>query len=173
MAQVGAPEDPAQSSLQADALEGGAISLSTAAEQDSAQNSAPVGDLDSGVADLSLSSPAVPAKKVTADAEQFFALDLRAGTILTAKLNPKARQPAYVLEIDLGPLGTVKSSAQLTSNYSAEALVGRRVVVVANLPPRKIAGVKSEVLVLGTMSAEQGTLLLSPDEHAANGTPVG
>jgi tRNA-binding protein len=120
-----------------------------------------------------VSAPPLPVKKATADAEQFFALDLRAGTILTAKLNPKARQPAYVLEIDLGPLGTVKSSAQLTVNYTAEALVGRQVVVVANLPPRKIAGVKSEVLVLGTMVAEQGTLLLGPDERAANGAPVG
>ena len=131
------------------------------------------GTLDIGMAGLSVSAPSLPVRKAAAEAEQFFAMDLRAGTVLTAKLNPKARQPAYVLEIDLGPLGTVKSSAQLTANYTAEALVGRRVVVVVNLPPRKIAGVKSEVLVLGTMVAEQGTLLLSPDERAANGAPVG
>ena len=173
MASAGAPEHRALSSPSANALGGGSDSLSSAAAQDSAQTSASLAALNSGVAGLSVTSPALPEKKVTADAEQFFAMDLRAGTILTAKLNPKARQPAYVLEIDLGPLGTVKSSAQLTANYTAEALQGRRVVVVANLPPRKIAGVKSEVLVLGTMSAEQGTLLLSPDERAANGTPVG
>ena len=118
-------------------------------------------------------APSVPARKPTCDAEQFFQLDLRAGTILTAKLNPRARQPAYVLTISLGPLGTVISSAQLVANYAAEDLVGRRVVVVANLPPRKIAGVKSEVLVLGTMSSDQGTLLLSPDDRAADGAPVG
>ncbi len=177
MATLGAPEGSAQSSPPADALRGGASGgasgLTTATAQDPAKSRAQEDALHSGIAGLSVSAPPLPVKKATADAEQFFALDLRAGTILTAKLNPKARQPAYVLEIDLGPLGTVKSSAQLTVNYTAEALVGRQVVVVANLPPRKIAGVKSEVLVLGTMVAEQGTLLLGPDERAANGAPVG
>ena len=128
---------------------------------------------EEGAAGLGNSASVIPDRKATCDAEQFVALDLRAGTISTAKLNPKARQPAYVLGIDLGPLGTVTSSAQLVANYSVEDLIGRRVVVVANLPPRKIAGVKSEVLVLGTMSSAQGTLLLSPDDRAANGAPVG
>ena len=114
----------------------------------------------------------IPARKTEIDIEKFCAVDMRAATIVKAQLNPKAKKPAYTLDIDLGPLGIVKSSAQLVANYTEADLVGRRVIAVVNLPPRKVAGVKSEVLVLANLCPQRGTVLLAADPSVANGSPV-
>lgn len=106
--------------------------------------------------------------------EDFQRVEMATGTIVEAKLNEKARVPAYILHIDFGESwGEKLSSAQLTSNYSAEDLVGRQIVAVMNFPPRRIAGVKSEVLVLGAVSDEHGVVLLRPDFAVENGTAIG
>jgi len=99
-------------------------------------------------------------------------LDIRVGTIVEAKANEKARNPAYVLRIDLGDLGIATSSAQITENYRPAELIGTQVVVLANLPPRRVAGVRSEVLVLAGVAARQGTVLLQPRSRVDNGTEV-
>lgn len=104
--------------------------------------------------------------------EDFQRVHIHAGTIVEATLNPKARVPAYVLRIDFGPLGLRTSSARITRNYTAEELVGRQVVAVMNFPPKRVAGVKSEVLVLGTVSDDEGVVLLGPTRPVANGLPV-
>lgn len=104
--------------------------------------------------------------------DEFQRVRIQAGTIVEATPNPRARIPAYVLRIDFGPLGMRTSSAQLTRNYVPEELVGRQVVAVTNFPPKRIAGVKSEVLVLGTVSEEEGVVLLQPAFPVANGAPV-
>lgn len=106
--------------------------------------------------------------------DDFLAVDMRVGTILSAEPNPKATKPAYTLQIDFGPaIGTRTSSAQITVNYTPEQLVGMQVVAVLNFPPRRIAGVKSEVLVLGAMDAERGVILLTPSLPAHNGSRIG
>ena len=99
-------------------------------------------------------------------------LDLRIGTIVEVRLNAAARVPAYVLRIDFGPLGKRTTSAQLTRNYAANDLLGRQVVAVMNLPPKRVAGVKSEVLVLGGIDPARSVVLLAPDRFVADGTPV-
>jgi len=104
--------------------------------------------------------------------EEFQRVRIHAGTIVEVAPNTRARVPAYVLRIDFGPLGMRTSSAQLTRNYAAEDLVGRQVVAVMNFPPKRIAGVKSEVLVLGTVSEDEGVVLLHPSFPVANGTLV-
>ena len=104
--------------------------------------------------------------------EEFQRVRIHAGTVVEAAPNPKARVPACVLRIDFGPLGMRTSSAQLTRNYTPEELVGRQVVAVMNFPPKRVAGVKSEVLVLGTVSDEEGVVLLRPTFPVANGTVV-
>lgn len=100
--------------------------------------------------------------------EDFDALDIRAGTIVAAEDFPKARKPAYRLTIDLGGLGIRRSSAQITSLYTKEELVGRQVLCVVNLPPRQIADFMSEVLTLG-LPSDEGVVLIRPERPVENG----
>lgn len=100
--------------------------------------------------------------------EDFDALDIRAGTIVAAEDFPKARKPAYRLTIDLGGLGIRHSSAQITSLYRKEELVGRQVLCVVNLPPRQIADFMSEVLTLG-LPSDEGVVLIRPERPVENG----
>lgn len=93
----------------------------------------------------------------------FLKVDIRVGRILSARLNVKAIKPAYHLVLDFGPeVGQKESSAQLTVHYTADELVGRLVVAVVNFAPKRIAGVKSEVLVLGVPDADGAVVLLEP-----------
>jgi len=102
--------------------------------------------------------------------DDFDLVELRVGTITGAEPNAKAHKPAYVLSIDLGPLGTKTSSAQLTDLYDPAALLGRQVVCVCNFSPKRVAGVKSEVLVLGAYD-DTGRVVLAEFAHAVpNGT---
>lgn len=108
------------------------------------------------------------------DFEDFERVEMATGTITDARVNDKARMPAYVLTIDFGPgYGERTSSAQITRNYRPEDLVGRQIVAVMNFPSKRIAGVKSEVLVLGAVSETQGVVLLEPSFPVENGTGIG
>lgn len=103
----------------------------------------------------------------------FQTLDLRVGRILEAAPNPKARKPSYVLKVDFGPeLGVKTSSAQLTALYTPEGLVGRQVVAAVNLGTRNIAGVVSEVLVLGLPDPDGAVVLLQPEREVPLGGRV-
>lgn len=113
-----------------------------------------------------------PSELKTIDFEDFLKVELRIGIISAAKLNPKARKPAFALEIDFGEVGVKRSSAQLTENYSAEELIGRQVMAVMNFPPKRVAGVKSEVLILAAVCPEKGTVLLSPDQDVGLGVRI-
>lgn len=105
--------------------------------------------------------------------DDFMKLDIRVGTVLSAKNFEKARKPAYQLEIDFGEeLGIKRSSAQITEQYAAEELIGKQVLAVVNFPPRQIANFFSEVLVLGTYS-EGGVVLVRPDKSVKNGDKLG
>jgi tRNA-binding protein len=108
----------------------------------------------------------------TVEAAQFFAVDIRSAVVTAVEEFPEARRPAYKLRLDLGPLGERVSSAQITS-YPPEDLVGSTVVCVANFPPRRVAGFKSEVLVLGVYDPEGTVVLLRPDRPVPPGQRVG
>lgn len=106
------------------------------------------------------------------ESNDFLKVEIHAGTVLSARVHGKARKPAYVMEIDFGAgLGTRVSSAQITDFYGTDGLVGRQVVAVTSLPPLRVAGVKSEVLVLGAVTPE-GVVLLAPDQKVPNGSRV-
>lgn len=107
------------------------------------------------------------------DFEDFQRVEMATGTIVEAWPNEKARAPAYVLRIDFGAhYGERMSSAQITRNYTPDDLVGRQVVAVMNFPPKRVAGVKSEVLVLGATSREHGIVLLEPSFGVENGAVI-
>jgi len=103
----------------------------------------------------------------------FQTLDLRVGRVLSAELSPKARKPSYVLRVDFGPeLGTRTSSAQITIHYRPGELIGRLVVGAVNLGTRNIAGVVSEVLILGLPDPDGAVVLLQPEREVPLGGRV-
>ena len=104
---------------------------------------------------------------------EFERVDMRVGTIIEARPFPEARRPALVLRIDFGPLGIKKTSAQITDNYTPETLVGQQVIAVVNFPPKQIAHLMSECLVLGTVDEQRNVTLLQPERPVADGLRVG
>ncbi|MFJ7647252.1 chaperone CsaA [Lysinibacillus sp. NPDC097279] len=104
--------------------------------------------------------------------EDFIALDIRIGTVLQAEELPKARVPAIKMNIDFGELGIKQSSAQITKRYTPNEIVGKQVVAIVNFPPRRVAGFKSEVLVIGGVPVEGDVILLTPDQAVPNGTKI-
>lgn len=100
----------------------------------------------------------------------FERVGLCVGTVVTARPFSEARKPAYQLEIDFGPWGLRKSSAQITHHYTPESLVGRQVVAVVNFPPKQIGPFMSEVLVTGFHDAAGEVVLISPDRPVPNGS---
>ncbi len=104
--------------------------------------------------------------------EDFSKVRIIIGTILEAELNPKANKPAYILKIDFGNYGIKTSSAQITKNYSKDNLIGMQISAVVNFPIKKIAGIKSEVLVLGVISDQKDVILLTPTETVEEGSLV-
>ena len=103
--------------------------------------------------------------------QDFQQVELRVGRVLSAQPLPKARNPAFVLQVDFGAdIGIKKSSAQITTHYAAEALVGKLVVAVTNFPPKQIGSVMSECLVTGFDDANGAVRLCVPDGEVPLGT---
>ncbi len=104
---------------------------------------------------------------------EFGRVEMRVGTVLKAETFTEARNPAYKLIIDFGPLGIKKSSAQITRLYQPEDIVGRQIIAVINFPTKQIANMMSECLVLGTVGEEKAITLLTPERPVSNGLRVG
>ena len=104
--------------------------------------------------------------------ENFIKFNIQVGTIIDVKENIKAKKPAYVIDIDFGEkVGIKKSSAQIT-NYSKNELLNRKIVAVTNFSKKNIAGVLSEVLILGAITDKE-VKLLGVDSNVKNGTKIG
>ena len=105
--------------------------------------------------------------------EDFRKVDIRVGTVLSLRKNGKARQPALVLEIDFGKeIGIKTTSAKITHYYNPDNLVGEQIIAVCNFPTKNIAGVESEVLVLGAMEKDGKVVLVHPSKKVANGLEI-
>ena len=104
--------------------------------------------------------------------EDFEKIEILVGTILEVKINEKARKPAYVLNIDFGEkVGIKQSSAQIT-NYSIEELFQKQIIAICNFGKKNIAGVESEVLILGAINKNKEVILLHPQQKVDNGSNV-
>jgi tRNA-binding protein len=104
----------------------------------------------------------------------FEKIDIRTGTIIAVDDFPKARKPAYRLQIDFGQeIGIKRSSAQVTAHYKKEDLLERQIIAVVNFPPKQIADFISECLVLGVYDENNDVVLLNPDKKINNGSKIG
>jgi tRNA-binding protein len=111
-------------------------------------------------------------KKGDVDPDAFFALDIRAGRVVSVEDFPEARKPAWKIRVDFGPvLGELQSSAQI-KNYSKEDLVGRLVVGAVNLGPKRIAGFTSQFLILGALDPDGTVRLLALEDDVQPGAPI-
>ena len=103
----------------------------------------------------------------------FDKVDIRIGTVVSVKKNEKARKPSLVVEVDFGDeIGIKQSSAQITHYYNEENLTGKQVIGVCNFPEKNIAGIVSQVLVLGAIDADGKVILVHPSQKAENGLPI-
>ena len=105
--------------------------------------------------------------------DDFEKIDMRSGTIVAVADFPKANKPAYQITIDFGELGIKKSSAQITTLYSKEELIGKQVIAVVNFKSKQIANFVSECLVLGVYNQQNEVILLQPSQPVANGCRIG
>jgi len=105
--------------------------------------------------------------------EDFSKIQILVGTVLKVSKNEKARKPSLVIEVDFGSkVGIKQSSAQITHFYNSENLVGKQVVGVCNFPKKNIAGVVSEVLVLGAIEKDGKVVLVHPSQKTENGLDI-
>ena len=105
--------------------------------------------------------------------DDFDKIDIRLGTVISVEKNEKARKPSLVLKVDFGlDIGIKQSSAQITHFYSKENLVGKQVIGVCNFPEKNIAGVISQVLILGSIDNDGKVTLVHPTQKAENGLPI-
>ena len=102
--------------------------------------------------------------------DDFKKVQIKLGTVLSVEKNEKARKPSLVVKVDFGKdVGIKQSSAQITHYYSKDNLVGKQVIGVCNFPKKNIAGVVSEVLILGAIEKDGKVVLVHPSQKAENG----
>ena len=103
----------------------------------------------------------------------FDKVDIRVGTVISVKKNEKARKPSLIIEVDFGKeIGTKQSSAQITHYYNEDNLKGKQVIGVCNFPEKNIAGIISQVLILGSIDKEGKVILVNPSQESENGLPI-
>ena len=105
--------------------------------------------------------------------DTFDKVDIRIGTVLSVQKNEKARKPSLVVKVDFGKeIGIKQSSAQITHYYNEENLKGKQVIAVCNFPEKNIAGVVSQILILGAIDTEGRVTLVHPSQKTENGLPI-
>lgn len=103
----------------------------------------------------------------------FTKIEMRVGTVISCKEFKEVKNPAYKMKIDFGEFGIKKTSAQVTKRYQAEDIIGKQIVAVLNFPPKQIANIMSECLVLGAVEKNNEITLIQPERGIENGTRIG
>ncbi len=113
----------------------------------------------------------VPAQKDTIDFDDFTKLDMRVGTILEAEKIPKTKK-LLKLKVDVGiDVRTIVSG--IAESFSAEEVIGQRVIVLVNLAPRKLRGVESQGMILMSDMADGKLSFIEPDhDSVSNGERI-
>ena len=105
--------------------------------------------------------------------DDFKKIELKVGTVLEVKKNEKARKPSLIVKVDFGKdVGIKQSSAQITHFYNSENLVGKQVIGVCHFPKKNIAGIISEVLILGAIEKDGKVVLVHPSQKTENGLDI-
>ena len=105
--------------------------------------------------------------------DTFDKVDIRVGTVISVQKNEKARKPSLVVKVDFGDkIGIKQSSAQITHYYNEENLKGKQVIGVCNFPEKNIAGIVSQVLILGSIDKNGKVILVHPSKKSENGLPI-
>ena len=105
--------------------------------------------------------------------DDFKKVNIKLGTVLSVEKNEKARKPSLVVKVDFGPgIGIKQSSAQITHYYNSENLIGKQVIGVCNFPKKNIAGIVSEVLILGAIEKDGKVVLVHPSQNTENGIDI-
>ena len=99
----------------------------------------------------------------------FEKVEIRVGTVVEAEPFPEARVPAIKIRVDFGGGDVRWSSAQITAHYTPDGLIGRRILALTNIAPKRIAGFKSEFLTLGVPDKDGSVVLVRPDAAVPNG----
>ena len=103
----------------------------------------------------------------------FSKVEMRIGTIISAVEFKEVKNPAYKLQIDFGEFGVKKTSAQITQFYKPTDLIGKQIMAVINFPPKQIANMMSECLLLGAVGDDNDVVILNPERKVKNGLKVG
>ena len=105
--------------------------------------------------------------------EDYSKVEIKIGTVLSVKKNEKAKKPSLVVEVDFGKeIGIKKSSSKINHYYNEENLVGKQVIGVCNFPKKNIAGIVSEVLILGAIEKDGKVVLVHPSQKVENGLEI-
>jgi tRNA-binding protein len=105
--------------------------------------------------------------------EDYNKVEIKVGTVISLKKNEKARKPSLIIEVDFGGnIGIKKSSAQITHYYNEQNLIGKQVIGVCNFPTKNIAGIVSEVLILGAIEKDGKVVLVHPTQKVENGLEI-
>lgn len=104
--------------------------------------------------------------------DDFEKVELRIGTIVEIEEFPEAKKPAYKIVADFGEFGIKKSSAQITTNYSKQELLGKQIIGVINFPVKKIGPFLSEFLTTGFYKEDRSVILAVADEKVPNGSKL-
>jgi len=105
--------------------------------------------------------------------QEFTKVEMRVGTVISAEEFKEARNPSYKMQIDFGEFGVKKTSAQITKLYKPEEIVGKQIIAVLNFPPKQIATMMSECLVLGGIGDDKEVTLINPERRVINGMRIG